>query len=35
MTEDVSDRLLRLPLFNTLDDASQAQVIDGVIGFQP
>jgi dTDP-4-amino-4,6-dideoxygalactose transaminase len=35
MTEDVSDRLLRLPFYNMLDDASQARVIEGVIGFQP
>jgi dTDP-4-amino-4,6-dideoxygalactose transaminase len=35
VTEDVSDRLLRLPFYNTLDDASQARVIEGVIGFQP
>jgi dTDP-4-amino-4,6-dideoxygalactose transaminase len=35
VTEDVSDRLLRLPFYNTLDDASQACVIEGVTGFQP
>jgi dTDP-4-amino-4,6-dideoxygalactose transaminase len=35
VTEDVSDRLLRLPFYNTLDDASQAQVIKGVTSFQP
>jgi dTDP-4-amino-4,6-dideoxygalactose transaminase len=35
VTENVSDRLLRLPFYNTLDDASQARVIEGVIGFQP
>jgi hypothetical protein len=26
---------LRLPFYNTLDDASQARVVEGVIGFQP
>jgi dTDP-4-amino-4,6-dideoxygalactose transaminase len=35
VTEDVSDRLLRLPFYNTLDDASQACVIEGVTRFQP
>jgi dTDP-4-amino-4,6-dideoxygalactose transaminase len=35
VTEVVSDRLLRLPFYNTLDDASQACVIEGVTRFQP
>jgi hypothetical protein len=26
---------LRLPFYNTLDESSQARVIEGVIGFQP
>ena len=33
VTEDVSDRLLRLPLFNDLDDAAQAEVIQAVRDF--
>jgi hypothetical protein len=35
MSEIVSDRLMPLLFYNTLDDASQARVIEGVIGFQP
>jgi dTDP-4-amino-4,6-dideoxygalactose transaminase len=35
VTEDVSDRLLRLPFYNTLDDASQACVLEEVTRFQP
>jgi dTDP-4-amino-4,6-dideoxygalactose transaminase len=34
MTENVSNRLMRLPFYNTLDDASRARVIKGVISFQ-
>ena len=34
VTEDVSDRLLRLPFFNVLDDAAQARVIEGVLAFK-
>jgi dTDP-4-amino-4,6-dideoxygalactose transaminase len=33
VTEDVCDRLLRLPLFNTLSEAEQAEVIEAVVGF--
>ncbi len=35
VTENVSDRLLRLPFFNDLSDSEQARVIDGVLEFQP
>jgi dTDP-4-amino-4,6-dideoxygalactose transaminase len=35
VTEDVSDRLLRLPFYNMLDDASQTRIIEEVIRFQP
>jgi dTDP-4-amino-4,6-dideoxygalactose transaminase len=30
VTEDVADRLLRLPLFYSLEDAEQAEVISAV-----
>src|SRR5437588_10415569 len=33
VTEDVSDRLLRLPFYNTLTDADQATVIGAVKEF--
>jgi dTDP-4-amino-4,6-dideoxygalactose transaminase len=35
VTEDVSDRLLRLPFYNTLDEAAQARVIEEVKQFKP
>jgi dTDP-4-amino-4,6-dideoxygalactose transaminase len=35
VTESVSDRLLRLPFYNTLDDATQARVIEAVLQFKP
>jgi dTDP-4-amino-4,6-dideoxygalactose transaminase len=31
VTEDVSDRLLRLPFYNTLTDAEQDEVIHAII----
>lgn len=34
VTEDVSDRLLRLPFYNVLDAAGQARVIEAVLAFQ-
>ena len=34
VTEEVSDRLLRLPFFNTLSDSDQGRVIDAVTSFQ-
>jgi dTDP-4-amino-4,6-dideoxygalactose transaminase len=33
VTEDVSDRLVRLPLFNWLDEADQSRVIEAVLEF--
>ena len=33
VTEDISDRLLRLPFYNDLTEAEQTQVIDAIIGF--
>lgn len=33
VTEDVSDRLLRLPFYNTLSEPEQAEVIETVVGF--
>jgi dTDP-4-amino-4,6-dideoxygalactose transaminase len=33
VSEDVSDRLLRLPFFNTLSEAEQAEVIETIVGF--
>jgi len=33
VTEDISERLLRLPFFNLLTDDEQAQVIDAVLAF--
>lgn len=35
VTEDVSDRLLRLPLFFGLDQADQDRVIEAVVSFSP
>ena len=34
VTEDVSDRLVRLPFFITLSPDDQARVIEGVQSFQ-
>jgi dTDP-4-amino-4,6-dideoxygalactose transaminase len=34
VTEDVSDRLIRLPLFSELSDADQTRVIEAVCEFQ-
>jgi dTDP-4-amino-4,6-dideoxygalactose transaminase len=33
VTEDVSDRLLRLPFYNALTEAEQAEVIETIVGF--
>ncbi len=33
VTEDVSDRLIRLPFFNALTEAEQAQVIDAILDY--
>ena len=35
VTEDVADRLVRLPLFYQLNDADQARVVDGIRSFAP
>lgn len=35
VTEDVSDRLLRLPFFNSMTPAQQARVIDALHAFEP
>ena len=35
ITEDVSDRLLRLPFYYSLTDAEQSHVIDALVEFQP
>jgi dTDP-4-amino-4,6-dideoxygalactose transaminase len=35
VTEDVSDRLLRLPFYNDLEDADQAFVVEAIRGFAP
>jgi dTDP-4-amino-4,6-dideoxygalactose transaminase len=35
VTEDVADRLLRLPFFNALSDEQQDRVIDAVLSFRP
>jgi len=35
VTEDVSERLLRLPFYNTLDEATQARVIAAILQFPP
>lgn len=34
VTEDVSDRLLRLPFYNVLDEATQSRVIEAVLAFR-
>ena len=34
VTEDLSDRLLRLPFYNCLSEAEQAEVIEAVLSFQ-
>lgn len=34
VTEDVSDRLVRLPLYNRMTDEEQARVIDAVLSFR-
>jgi dTDP-4-amino-4,6-dideoxygalactose transaminase len=33
VTEDLSDRVLRLPLYNDLGEADQAHVIESLHGF--
>jgi dTDP-4-amino-4,6-dideoxygalactose transaminase len=33
VTEEVSDRLLRLPFYNTLDEPNQARVIEAICNF--
>ena len=33
VTEDLSDRLLRLPFYNSLGESDQDQVIDAMRGF--
>jgi dTDP-4-amino-4,6-dideoxygalactose transaminase len=35
VTEEVSERLLRLPFYNTLDEAAQARVIAAILRFSP
>jgi dTDP-4-amino-4,6-dideoxygalactose transaminase len=35
VTEDVSDRLVRLPFYNTLDENLQQRVVDAVIDYRP
>ena len=35
VTEDVADRLLRLPFFNSLSDEQQNRVVDAVLSFHP
>jgi dTDP-4-amino-4,6-dideoxygalactose transaminase len=35
VTEDISDRLLRLPLFNDLTEADQARVVELITAFRP
>lgn len=35
VTEDVSDRLLRLPFFNDLTEADQARVVEAIEEFEP
>jgi dTDP-4-amino-4,6-dideoxygalactose transaminase len=34
VTEDLSDRLLRLPLFNAMSDAEQDRVIEAALTFR-
>jgi len=33
VTEDVSDRVLRLPFYNALDEATQGRVIEAIRSF--
>ena len=35
VTEDVSDRLLRLPFYNSLSEAQQDRVIEAIREFAP
>jgi len=35
VTEDVSDRLLRLPMFFQLTDDEQSRVVDAVTSYRP
>jgi dTDP-4-amino-4,6-dideoxygalactose transaminase len=35
VTEDISDRLLRLPFFCALTDAEQGRIIEAVCEFEP
>jgi len=35
VTEDVSDRLVRLPFFTTMTPAAQARIIDTILSFKP
>jgi len=35
VTEDVSDRLLRLPFYNDLSEDNQEKVIDAILAFEP
>jgi dTDP-4-amino-4,6-dideoxygalactose transaminase len=35
ITEDVSDRLVRLPFYNTLTESDQARIIEAILEFQP
>jgi dTDP-4-amino-4,6-dideoxygalactose transaminase len=35
VTEDVSDRLLRLPFYNDLDEADQVRVVEAIKAFEP
>ena len=34
VTEDVGDRLLRLPFYNSLTEADQAAVVEAIISFK-
>ncbi len=34
VTEDVSDRVLRLPFYNALDDVTQGRVVEAVRSFE-
>ena len=33
VTEDISDRLLRLPFYNDLTETDQARIVDAIIEF--
>jgi len=35
VTEDVSDRLVRLPFYNSLDQATQERVVEAILAFTP